>query len=63
MQIIIFWSFGITGFILSHPENRVLLKPVLESAASVANFITGHEQTQLNRVCYFHFFGEFLNSK
>ena len=22
---------------------------------NVAHFITGHEQTQLNRVCYFHF--------
>ena len=25
----IFWSFGITDYILSYPENRVLLNPVL----------------------------------
>ena len=28
--------------------------------ASVAHLITGHEQTQLNRVCYFLFFGVFF---
>ena len=31
--------------------------------SSVAQFITGHEQTQLNRVGYFYFFGVFLASK
>ena len=30
--------------------NRVLLKPVLRAVATVALFITGHEQTQFNRV-------------
>ena len=24
------------------------------------HFISGHEQTQLNRVCYFHLFGSLL---
>ena len=27
------------------------------------HFITGHEQVQLNRACYFRFFGAFLASK
>ena len=31
--------------------------------AGVAHFIIGHEQTQLNLVCYFHFFAVFLASK
>ena len=32
--------------------------------AIVAHYITGHEQTQLNRICFFfHFFGVFLSSK
>ena len=31
--------------------------------ASVVHFITSPEQTQLNRVCYFHFFGVLLASK
>ena len=31
-------------------------KPVLRDVASALHFITGHEQTQLNRVCYFRFF-------
>ena len=44
----------------SYSENRVLLKPVLGGVAGVANSITGHEQTQVNRVCYFHFSGVFL---
>ena len=48
---------------MSYFEKRVLLKPVLGGVASVAYFITGHEQTQCNRVCYFHFFGIFLASK
>ena len=30
--------------------------------ASVAHFSTGHEQTQYNRVCYFHLFGVSLAS-
>ena len=63
-----FWSFAITEFIFSHFENRILLKPVLEvmgegGACSVALFIIGHEQIQLNRVCYFQFFDVFLASK
>lgn len=59
----IFWSFGIIEFFYSYLENRVLLKPVLEGVASVVHFITGHEQPQLNGVCYFHFFGVLLASK
>ena len=31
--------------------------------AGVARFITGHEETQLKRFCYFHFFGVILASK
>ena len=30
---------------------------------SIAYFITGHEQTQLNRVCFLNFFAVFLTSK
>ena len=37
--------------------------PVLGGVDGVAHFSTSHEQTQLNRVCYFHFFGVFLASK
>ena len=29
----------------------------------IAYFSTGHEQTQYNRVCYFHSFGAFLAPK
>ena len=29
----------------------------------VAHFISGHEQTHFNRVCFFHFFGVVLASK
>ena len=36
--------------------------PVLWGVASVAFLIAGHDQTQLNRVCYFLFFGVFLAS-
>ena len=36
---------------------------MLGGVASVAYFITGHEQTQLNRDLFFHFFGVFLASK
>ena len=43
-------------------ENRVLLKSVLGGEAIVARFITGHEQIQLIRVFYFHFFGVFSAS-
>ena len=49
------WSFRITEFNLSYYENRVLFKPMVGDVASVVNLITGHEQTQLNRGCYFHF--------
>ena len=44
-------------------ENRILLKSLLVGVASAAYFITGHGQTQSNRVCYFLFFGYFLDSK
>ena len=54
---------GITEFILIYFENRVPLKPVLEGVVTVARFITSHEQTQLNRVCYFPVFGVFNASK
>ena len=46
VKIIFTGSFGITGFILSYSENRILLKPVLGGVASAACFINGHEQTQ-----------------
>ena len=59
----IFWSFRIIEFISSYFENRILLKLVLRGVASVANVITGHEQTQLNRVSHFLFFGVFLTSE
>ena len=44
----IFWSFGIIRYIFSYLENRILLQPALVSVTSVAHFITGLEQTQLN---------------
>ena len=43
-------------FILSYFGKKVPLETVLGVMASVAHFITGHEQTRLNRVCYFRFF-------
>ena len=39
------------------------MKPDLRGVVSVAHFITGHVQTQSNRVCYFLFFDVFLASK
>ena len=42
-------------------SKRILLKPVLGDAASIA--YTDHDQTQLSRVYYFLFFGVFLASK
>ena len=39
------------------------LKPMPGVVASVAHFITDHEQTQFNRVCYFDFFGVFFASE
>ena len=51
----IFWSFVITGFILNHFENKMLLEPVVGGVARTAHVITGHEQTQLNRVCCYLF--------
>ena len=39
MQIIHFWSFGITGLILSQFENRVPLKPVLWGLGGIAPLI------------------------
>ena len=62
----VFWSFGNTEFIFSVFENRVPLKAVLGGGGGVTNVahvITGQEQAQLNRVCYFHFFSIFLASK
>ena len=59
----IFWSFGISEFIKSHSESRVLLKPVLGGVAGVAHFSIGHEQTQYNRVSNFQLFDVFLASK
>ena len=41
-------------------ENRFILKPAPEGVVSVAHFLTVHEQTISNRVCYFLFFGLFL---
>ena len=49
----IFRCFGVTEFILNHFKNRVPLKLVLKDVLTVAHFITGHERTQLNRVCRF----------
>ena len=34
-----------------------------EAVASVAQFITSHEQTQFNRFCHFRSFGVYLASK
>ena len=51
----IFWSIGIIEF-NSVFENRVPLKSVQGGMAAVAHFVTGHQQTQQNRVCYFHSF-------
>ena len=62
MQIIFSGTLGLFRTFESF-ENRVPLKPVLGGVASVASLITGHEQTQLNRVCYFHFFGMVNASK
>ena len=36
---------------------------MLGGVISVAQFTTGHEQTQENRVCYFHLFDVVLSSK
>ncbi|XP_053379922.1 nephrin-like isoform X3 [Mercenaria mercenaria] len=38
---------------IQHMCNRVPLKPVLGGVRGVAHFITSHEQTQSNRVCYY----------
>ena len=43
--------------------NRVLLKLVLGCVAGIAVIITGHEQSQYTRSCYFHLFGALLASK
>ena len=45
-----------------HLEKRVLLKRV-HRLVIVARFITGHEQTQFNRVCFFISLVYFLLSK
>ena len=59
----VFRSLRIIEFIKSHFQNSVLLKPVLGLVAGVNRFITGHEQSQSNRVRYSRFFGVFLASK
>ena len=61
----IFWFFGINKFIYSHFENRALHKPVLGVGAWLVLHISvlGHEETHLNGVCYFLFFGVSLVSK
>ena len=56
LYFLVLWDLK---FNLNHFENRVLLKPVIAGVASVAHFITGHEQTQLKRVRYFRFFDIF----
>ena len=63
------YTKGLSFFVefnFSYFENTALLKPVLGGVAGVAYFVTGHEQTQYNRVCYFPFFDArnvFLASK
>ena len=47
----------------NYSQNRVLLKPVIGDMAGVAYFITGHEQAEVNQVCYFHFSDVSLASK
>ena len=74
----IFWSIEINEVSQSQIENIVLssVKPVLEAmgeggvggggcggVTGVAYFSTCHDQTQLNRACYFHFFGVLRASK
>ena len=51
MQIIFSATLGSMDSLCVIFENRALLKPVpvLEDAASVAHFITGHKQTRSNR--------------
>ena len=49
--------------ICSLSQNRVPLKPVLETWAVLHHYITAHEQTQLTRVCYFRFLDYFLASR
>ena len=53
----------ITGFILNPFENKMLLEPVVGGVPSVAHVITGHEQTQSNRVCCYLFLGVSFLSK
>ena len=48
-------SLEIIGLILSQFENTVPLKPVLVGVGIVSHDITVHEQTQLNRDCFFRF--------
>ena len=64
MQIIFSGPFGsLDLFLIFFFENRVLLKPVLGGMASIPHFIIGHDQSQLNQVCYFYYFGVFFASK
>ena len=56
---VLFCPFVIIEFIYIHFENRVMLQLVLGGVAGVSHSSTGHEQTQLNRVCYFHLFDVF----
>ena len=50
-------------FIFNHLEIEFRLSRCYGSVAGVAHLITGHKQTQSNRVCYFHFFNVVLASK
>ena len=56
-----FLSLRVIEFILVILKIRVLHKPVTESVTTVAHFLTGHEQTQINQVCYFDFLGMSCN--
>ena len=57
VQIIFSGPLGSLSSLCSYLEKRVPLKPVQVGVPSVAHFVTGHEQIQLNRVGCFHFFG------
>ena len=60
----IFWSFGISVSILSHFENRILLKPVQGDVAGVGHFIllVLNELSEFF-IFFFYFFCVFLAYK
>ena len=70
-KIVHVFSHAVTGFLIiathmSLTERkiiRILLKLALGGITSVAHFITGQEQPQLNRVCFFRFIVVFITSK